>query len=151
MTTEPIKPRVFHRTRGQLQPGLRPIVLEYRTRPDDDDPTERDREPGEEYSEGLADVQQAEADFVRVARRATSAVAKGIDTYDLERRASAKSKKDGAIEDFPHNSAKAVSAALKEASELPLDVADAIMTKNYRKRLRRGLRRISRSMRVYRL
>lgn len=149
MTTDPLKPRVFRRTRGQLQAGLRPIVLEYVR--DDEDDTERDRERGEEYSDGLSDIQQAEADFVRVARRATSAVAKGIDTYDQERRASAKSKKDGAIEDFPHNSAKAMSAALKEASELPLDVADALTTKNYRKRLRRSLRRISRSMRVYRL
>src|SRR5688572_30799063 len=125
MTTEPLKPRVFRRTRGQLQPGLRPIVLEY-VRDDESDDTEQDRERGEEYSEGLADIQQAEADFVRVARRATQAVAKGIDTYDQERRTSAKSKKDGAVEDFPHNSAKAMSAALKEASELPLDVADAI-------------------------
>lgn len=149
MTTEPLKPRIFRRSRGQLQPGLRPIVLEYVR--DDDDDTEVDRERGEEYSEGLADVQQVEADLVRVARRATSAVAKGIDTYDQERRASAKAKRDGAVEDFPHNSAKAMSAALKEASELPLDVADAVTTKNYRKRLRRGLRRISRSMRVYRL
>jgi hypothetical protein len=150
MSTEPIKPRVYRRTRGQLQPGLRPIVLEYSAAADDET-TERDEERHEEYSDGLADIQQAEADFVRIARRATSAVAKGIDTYDQERRSSAKSKKDGAIEDFPHNSAKAVSAALKEASELPLDVADAITTKNYRKRLRRGLRRLSRSMRVYRL
>ena len=151
MTNEPLKPRVFRRSRGQLQPGLRPIVLEYVRDDEETADTEVDRERGEEYSEGLADFQQAEADLVRVARRATSAVAKGIDTYDQERRASAKSKKDGAVEDFPHNSAKAVSAALKEASELPLDVADAVTTKNYRKRLRKGLRRISRSMRVYRL
>jgi hypothetical protein len=150
MTTEPIKPRVFRRTRGQLQPGLRPIVLEF-VRVDESDDTEQDRERGEEYSEGLADIQQAEADLVRVARRATQAVAKGIDTYDQERRTSAQSKKDGAVEDFPHNSAKAMSAALKEASELPLDVADAITTKNYRKRLRHGLRRVSRSLRLYRL
>jgi len=151
MTTEPIKPRIFHRTGGQLQPGLRPMVLEYRTRPDDTDDTERDREGAERYSAGLADLQQAEADFVRVARRATSAMAKGIDTYDQERRASAAAKQDGALEDFPHNSAKAVSAAMKEASELPLDLADAVTTKNYRQRLRRGLRRISRTMRLYRL
>lgn len=148
MTSEPLKPRVFRRSRGQLQPGLRPIVLEYRAHDED---VESDPERGEEYSEGLADLQQAEADFVRIARRATSAVAKGIDTYDVERRASAKSKRDGALEDFPHNSAKAVSAALKEASELPLDVADAVTTSHSRKRLRRGLRRLSRSMRVFRL
>lgn len=150
MTTEPLKPRVFRRTRGQLQPGLRPIVLEY-VRADEPDDSGQTSERGEKYSDGLADIQQAEADLVRVARRATQAVAKGIDTYDQERRSSALSKKDGAVEDFPHNSAKAMSAALKEASELPLDVADAITTKHYRQRLRLGLRRLSRSLRLYRL
>lgn len=150
MTTEPVRPRVFRRSRGQLQPGLRPIVLDYRAN-DEAEAGEADAEHNELYSEGLADFQQAEADLVRIARRATAAMAKGIDTYDVERRASAKTKKDGAIEDFPHNSAKAVSAALKEASELPLDVADAVSTQHARKRLRRGLRRLSRSMRVFRL
>ncbi len=66
-------------------------------------------------------------------------------------RRSAREKKDGAVKDFPHNSAKALSESLKEASEIPVDMADAVTTKNYRKRMRRGLRRASRVLRLFRL
>ena len=148
MSEEVKKPRLFHRVRGDLKRGLEPIVIEYES-DDEDDATVR--EDSEQYSEGLEDVQQLEADLVRVARRASNAVSKGIETYDDERSRSAKEKKDGAIEDFPHNSAKALSESLKEASEIPLDVADAITTKNYRKRLRRSLKRVSKTLRTYRI
>jgi hypothetical protein len=146
MSAEPLKPRVLRRSRGQLQQDLKPIVLEYRPRKKK---TAGRGEP--RYSEGLEDVQRVEGDLVRIARRATSAASKGLDTYDRERQRSASEKKDGAIEDFPHNSAKAMSEALKEASEIPVDIADSIERTDLHREIRRGLRRISRAIAVFRL
>jgi len=142
------KPRLYRRSHGQLETGgPQPIVLEYqpkKKRKDKEDDVDK-------YSEGLEDVQRAEADLVRIARRASKAATAGLDTYERERSRSASEKKDGAIEDFPHNSAKAMSDALKEASEIPLDVADSISTKNYRKRLRDNLKMVSRTLRIFRI
>ena len=138
--------RVYRRSHGRLRPELRPIVLEYKSRDDDDD----DDDEGEErYSGGLKDIQRMEADLVRVARRATRAMAEGIDTYDRERSRSASEKEDGAIRDFIPNTGKAMSAYLEEASEIPMDVAEAINTQTNRRQLRRGLRRVSRVMRLW--
>jgi len=150
MSTEFSKPRMYRRSVRQGKTGLHPIVLEYRTPKEKIDEVE-DEIDAEKYSPGLEDIQQAEADLIRVLRRATRAVAQGVDTYDRERRRSAAEKQDGAIEDFPHNSAKALSEAMKEASEIPVDIADALTTKNYRKRLRRGLKNASGALRVFRM
>ena len=68
---------------------------------------------------------------------AAKAASKGIDTYEQERQSSAKEKTDGAIEDFFNNSAKATSAYLKEASEIHIDMVEAINTESYRPRLRK--------------
>jgi hypothetical protein len=151
MSAETNKPRVFRRARGKLQAGLEPIVFEYRRKKKAKPAASTASSNGERYSEGLEDIQRAEADLVRVARRATRAVAKGLDTYDQERSRSAHEKEDGAIEDFPHNSAKALSEALKEASELPLDVAEALAPREYRQRMRKNLKKMSRTLRVFRL
>ncbi len=149
MTAKSDKPRLYRRSRGQLDTdGPRPLVLEYHPRKKS---KTSKSDNGEKYSEGLEDVQRAEADVMRVARRASKAATVGLDTYERERNRSAEEKKDGAIEDFPHNSAKAMSEALKEASEIPLDMAESISTKDYRKRLRDNLRVISKTMRVFRI
>lgn len=147
MSTEPNKPRLYRRSGGQLKTGsLEPIVLEYQSRKKKQKSAE-----DEKYSKGLEDVQQAEADLVRLARRASKAVAKGLETYDQERSRSAEEKKDGAIEDFPHNVAKATSESLKEASEIPVDMAESMSTKNYRKRLRQNLKSVSKALRLFRI
>lgn len=149
MTTKADKPRLYRRSRGELETGgPRPIVLEYH--PHKKSKT-RKEENGEKYSDGLEDVQRAEADIIRVARRASKAATVGLDTYERERSRSAGEKKDGAIEDFPHNSAKAMSEALKEASEIPLDVAESMSTKDYRKRLRDNLKLASKTLRIFRI
>jgi hypothetical protein len=148
MSTESNKPRFYRRSGGQLKTGsLEPIVLEYQSRKKKG----KSEEEGEKYSKGLEDVQQAETDLIRVARRASKAVAKGLETYDQERSRSAEEKKDGAIEDFPHNAAKAASETLKEASEIPVDMADSMSTKNYRKRLRQNLKSVSKALRLFRI
>lgn len=149
MSAENDKPRVFRRSHGQLEARLRPVILEYEPRPEKRAKTEIGSK-GERYSAGLEDIQQAEVDLLSVMRRATRAVAQGVETYDRERARSAEAKTDGAIEDFPHNSAKALSEMLKEASEIPVDIADAVTTKNYRRRLRRNLQSVSKTLRVFR-
>jgi len=144
------KPRVLHRSGGKLQADMKPIVLEYKSRKKKSKSASEDEEP-KKYSEGLEDIQVLEGDVIRVAQRAAKAASKGIDTYEHERRKSAQEKTDGAIEDFFNNSAKATSAYLKEASEIPVDIAESLNTESYRKRLRKNLRRSSRLMRLFRM
>lgn len=143
------KPRVFHRIGGKLQTEIKPIVLDFKERKKKSK-TALD-EDQDQYSEGLEDIQILEGDVMRVAQRSIKALSKGIDTYEHERQKSAKEKTDGAIEDFLHNSAKATSAYLKEASEIPVDLSEAIDKSSYRKRLRKYLRRSSKLIRLFRI
>jgi hypothetical protein len=144
------KPKVLRRTGGKLQSEMKPIVLEYTGR--NKKKSKPEAEEGQSmYSEGLEDVQILEGNMVRIAQRAARAASKGIDTYEQERQRSAKEKTDGAIEDFFNNSAKATSAYLKEASDIPVDVVESLNTEAYRKRMRRNLRRVSKFMRLFRM
>jgi len=144
-----IQPRVLRRTGGKLQSDMKPIVLEYKKRKKK---TETKAEDGKEkYSEGLEDVQVMEGNMIRIAQRTAKAASKGLDTYEQERQRSAKEKTDGAIEDFFNNSAKAVSASLKEASDIPIDMVESINTESYRKRLRKNLKRTSKLIRLFRI
>jgi hypothetical protein len=139
---------VLSHSRGTLQSEVRPIVLQYKKRKkkggiEDDDE--------EKYSKGLKDVQQLEGNILRVTKRSTNALSKGIDTYEHERNLSAKEKKDGVIEDFVDNSAKAVSASMKEVSEIPVDIAESLKVTSFRKRARKNLRRASKIIRLFRI
>ncbi len=136
---EKMKLRVLRRSRGKLHSEVQPIVLEYKERRKKKKKAVEDEE-AEKYSEGLEDAQRLEGDLLRVARRSTKALSKGMDKYEQERNRSAKEKKDGAIEDFVDNSAKAASAYMKEASEIPVDIAESLGTKSYRKPVRKNLR-----------
>ncbi len=148
--TEKKKVIVLRRSRGKLQSDIQPIVLEYKERrKKQKKAVESDDE--EQYTEGLEDLQRMEGDMVHLARRSAKVLSKGLDTYDEERKHSAKEKKDGAIEDFVNNSAKAVSASMKEASDIPMDIAEYMNTSSYRKRLRKNLRRASRVIRLFRI
>ncbi len=150
MSADISKPRVYRRTHGHLEPGLRPIVVDLK--PGREKRAKTRKEPKAiKYSPGLAEIQQAQADLLKVMRRATRAIAHGVDTYEQERAKSAETKLDGAIVDYPHNAAKALSETIREASEIPVDVADAITTQNYRRRMHRNLRRISKALRVFRM
>jgi hypothetical protein len=103
------------------------------------------------YSKGLEDIQILEGNLVRIAQRTSKAIYRGIDTYERERSQSSKKKTDGAIEDFVYNSAKAASEFMKETSEIPVDLVDSMNTKSYRKRVRKGLRRSSKILRMWRI
>ena len=143
------KPRVLHRAGGKLQAEMKPIILEYKGRKKKS--KSKPEEGREQYTEGLEDVQVLEGNMIHIAQRAARAASKGLDTYEQERQRSAKEKTDGAIEDFFNNSAKAVSASMKEASDIPIDIVESINTESYRKRLRKNLRRTSKLIRLFRI
>jgi len=146
--SESKKVRLLHRTSEGLKPKMKPIVLEY-TKKQSEDKATPDKP---KYSKGLKDIQTLEGDVLRVSQKAAKAFSKGIDTYQSEREKSAEEKTDGAIEDFVHNSAKAMSASLKEASDIPVDIADSMAnTGSYRKRLRQSLRDASEAIGFWRL
>jgi hypothetical protein len=145
------KPRVLRRSGGKLQPEIKPILLDFKGRKKKSERTEEEGEGQEKYSEGLEDIQVLEGDTMRVAQRAVKALSKGIDTYESERKKSAKEKTDGAIEDFLHNSAKATSVYLKEVSEIPVDVVESMNKTSISKRLRKSLRRTSKFIRLFRI
>ncbi len=147
---EKMKVRILRRSRGKLHSEVQPIVLEYKERRKKKKKAVEDEE-AEKYSEGLEDAQRLEGDLLRVARRSTKALSKGMDKYEQERNRSAKEKKDGAIEDFVDNSAKAASSYMKEASEIPVDIAESLGTKSYRKPVRKNLRRASKIIRLFRI
>lgn len=148
MSEEP-KVRVLRRTGSGLKPDVKPIVLEYKR--DKEEKTTKDKKSKAKYSKGLEDIQNLESDVLRVSQKAAKALYKGIDTYQTEREKSAEEKTDGAIEDFVHNSAKAMSASLKEASDIPVDIAESISTDSYRKQLRKALKETSKAISFWRL
>jgi hypothetical protein len=143
------KVRVVRRSSGDVQPEIKPIVLDYKKRKKKTE--DNGNEGKEKYSKGLGDIQRLEEDVLRVSQKAAKALSKSIDTYESERQKSAKEKTDGAVEDFVHNSAKAASTYMKEASDIPIDIAEAVNTDSYRKRLRKSLQQVSEAIGLWRL
>ena len=132
---------------GSLRDNIsEPIVLNYKAK------KKKKKKRGKvRYSRGLADVQRLDGQLTRIGRRWTGAVAKGISTYDRERKSSAKKKRDGSIKDFVPNVGEAWSASLVEASKLPSDVAKLYDSRTSRRILRQQLRLVSSTVRVLRL
>ena len=128
---------------------LKPVVLKYKKSKKKD--KNGDDERKEKYSRGLKDIQRLEGNITRISQKATKALSKGMDTYERERQQSAKQKTDGVIEDFIQNTAKAGSTYLKEAADIPVDIAEAVSPRSYRKRLRRNLHRASKFIRLWRI
>jgi hypothetical protein len=100
------------------------------------------------YSRGLEEIQQMEPHLTRSTHRMSKAIEKGIATYRKRRKVSARKMKDGAIINFIPDSAWAMSRALEEASPIPYDIARAMTTKRSRKRIRRQVRMVSRTVRA---
>lgn len=140
---------LLDRPEDQPDSVLKPVVLKYKKSKKKD--KNGDDERKEKYSRGLEDIQRLEGNITHISQKATKALSKGMDVYERERQQSAKQKTDGVIEDFIHNSAKAGSAYLKEAADIPLDLAEAVSPRSYRKRLRRNLRRASKFIRLWRI
>jgi hypothetical protein len=140
---------LLHPAGKSSQADLQPVVLKFKKG------GKKSKDSGEaakaKYSKGLEDIQILEGNFVRIAQRTSKAIYRGIDTYERERSQSSKKKIDGAIEDFVYNSAKAASEFMKETSEIPVDLVDSMNTKSYRKGVRKGLRRSSKILRMWRI
>lgn len=131
-------------------PHIKPIVLKYKKLKKKKQRAEpQTGEP--KYSRGLKDLQLLEGNMIHMTNKAARAVSKGMEIYDRERQKSAREKTDGAIEDFIQNSAKATSAYLKEASDLPIDLVEAVSNLSYRDQVRKNLRRASRFIRTWRI
>jgi hypothetical protein len=145
--------RMNNRDIGSSEYAVKPIILEYKKlkKKKQSVATESSDNSKEKYSKGLEDIQRLESNVVRITQKATKALSKGVDVYEKEREKSAREKTDGAIEDFINNSAKATSAYLKEASDIPIDLAESVSTDSYRKRLRKNLRQASKFLRLWRI
>ena len=130
---------LIRRPGEQDQPTMKPIVLDYKKRQKKAQTKAKTGKP--RYTPGLADAQRLEGDAVHIAQSAARALSRSLDVYEEERRKSASKKKDGAIEDFIHNSARANSAFMKETSDIPIDLADAVSRLSFRKALRKNIRR----------
>ena len=141
MSTDDDNVRVLREAGGELRPDLKPIVLDYKEWKKKGKKKAKEGKP--KYSKGLRDIQRLEGDSVHIAQTTARALSKSIDTFEEERQKSAKKKKNGAIEDFINNSAKATSTYLKEASDIPVDLANSMSRLSFRKNLRNGLRRYS--------
>jgi len=102
------------------------------------------------YSKGLAEMQRMERHLTRSTHRMARATEKGISSYRKLNLKSARKKRDGVIRDFVPNTGLAISRAMREASPIPYDVARAMNTKQNRRRLRRQLRSLSRTLRAWR-
>lgn len=120
-----------------LDEGM-PIVLELKKK--------KKKKSPRRYSKGLAEVQEMERHLTRSMHRVARASEKGISSYRKRSLRSAEEKKDGAIKDFIPNSGAALSRTLKEISPLPNDLAKMVDTRQNRRRLRRQLRALSRTL-----
>src|SRR5688500_20375686 len=112
------KVRLVNRSGGGERPE--PIILEYKRKKKTSQG--EGTEEKEQYSKGLEDIQRLEGNLLRVSQKAAKALSKGIDTYQNERQKSSEEKTDGAVEDCIHNSAKAASTYMKEASDITVDI-----------------------------
>jgi hypothetical protein len=139
MTESTDRTAVSPQAASTLRNAGQPIVLEYKS---------KKKKKKKRYSKGLGDFQRVEGRLSRVNRRIAKAVAEGASTYEKERKRSARKKKDGAIRDFAPNLGEAMSASLREASSVPVDVANALNTKSTRRLLRNQIRLIAGPLRV---
>lgn len=128
------------KTNPESQEPVRPIVLTLKKK----------QKKKKRYSKGLEEVQLVERHLTRATHRMARGVEKGIAQYRLKSIKSAKKKKDGAIRDFIPNTGIAMTHAIKEVGPVPQDVARAINTKPMRKRVRRQLGSLRRTLRIWR-
>ncbi len=100
----------------------------------------RKRRRKRKTSRELRDLQKMEDGMSKAALRLSRAVTEGLEVYRRERERSAAGKRDGAVRDWPRNTAKALSKTMRAASDVPVDMAEAVDTKTARRTLRLGAR-----------
>lgn len=89
-------------------------------------------------------VEDIERYFSKAAHRVTKAVNHGVSTYEDDRDASARTRRDGALVDLYENVVRGASVAISEASPATVDVAKAFNTKMARRQIRRALNSLPR-------
>ena len=139
------KQSTLHLYRGGLQSEIQPIVVQYKAGKRKKKTLKAQKGTGEE------DFQRIEGNLLRITKRSANALSKGLGTYEKARNFSIKEKTDSAFEDFVDDSAKAVSTYMKEVSEIPIDIAESLRMKPYRKRIRKNMRRASGIIRLFRI
>ena len=102
------------------------------------------------YSKGLEEFQRMERHLTRSTHRMVKATEKGLSSYRKLNLKSSRKKRDGVLRDFMPNTGLAMSRVMREASPIPFDIARAMNTKQNRRRLRRQLRSLSRTLRTWR-
>jgi hypothetical protein len=98
----------------------------------------------------MEEIQEMERHMTRSMHTVARASEKGIRSYRKLSAKSARKKRNGAILDFIPNSGEAMSRSLREASELPSELAQIVNTRQNRRRMRRQLRALSRTLRAWR-
>ena len=144
MTDEIKKDAVEVEFEEQRERSGKPIVLKLKKK------DKKKNKSKKRYSKGLRELQDAERNFTQISHRSVRSVEKGLSTYRKQSKQSAKDKKDGALRDIIPNSGLAMSRAMSEASAIPFEVAQAVDTKQNRKRLKRQFRSLSRGLRIRR-
>ena len=119
----------------------RPLVIDLRGK------KKAGRKKRRRYSPGLEEVQEFEVHVTRASHHIARATEKGLAEYRARSQKSAQKKRDGAMRDFLPNSGQAMTVALQEASKLPLDLARVVNTPQNRKRIKRQVKYLSRSLR----
>lgn len=122
--------------------GDGPVVLEYKR-------GKKNKKQG--FSKQFRELQTSEGKLAKASAKAARAVAKGAEAYNEARKKSAGKKRDGALRDFGPNLAEGLSESLRQASSIPVDVAEALNTKSSRRLLRNQFRLLSNGFRLWRL
>jgi hypothetical protein len=139
------KQSTLHLYRGRLQSEVQPIVVQYKAGKKKKKTLKAQKGTGEE------DFQRIEGNLLRITKRSTNALSKGLGAYEKARNLSIKEKTESAFEEFVDDSAKAASISMKEVSEIPMDIAESLHIKPYQKRIRKNLRRASKIIRLFRI
>ena len=128
---------------AEEMPVDRPVVLEYKPG--------KKKAKKQGYSKQFRDLQVSEGKMAKASEKLARAVAKGAAAYNDARKHSAGKKRDGAMREMGPNLAVGLSESLREASSLPLDVADALNTKTARQMMRTQYKLLRNGLRFWRL
>lgn len=102
------------------------------------DTEKSDKKKHKKRSRALRDFERMERHMSRAALQMSQAVTNGLSTYHEEREKSESEDELGALMDLPKNAARGLGVTMREASEVPLEVVEALDSRSARKALRMG-------------
>lgn len=122
----------------------RRVILMKVEQPQDQEPRDEGRA---KRSSGLGVAHLAESTATRMARRGVKVLDRTVSEYRRARRESVEQERDGALARLPHNLARASTAGLREAAEIPVDISRSLDRKTTRRATRRALDAVDRAFR----